>query len=640
VNEDLSVNTLVLSALAVLAGYLIGAIPFGYLVTYWVKGIDIRTVGSGNLGATNVGRTLGFRYFVLVFLLDMLKGFLPTLGFPWLLEQLTGSRPSDLPVAVALATILGHTFPVYLKFRGGKGVATSVGAVLALDSFSCGVSVVAFTVLLFLTRYVSLASLGGGLAFVAAHFARESSPLSRDQMVMSLFSVSVLALLVVRHRGNLARIWAGTERKVNFRGRSPESGDQARPDRPESGDQATPSEPQSGDQQGPSGRIIVVVPVVLAVLALLIGGGVRIYQQANEPIEVSAGPWRLSETDRATTGQQRVDRIAFARAGTRLAATCPRYDRVVVFGVEPNGKLTQIREIQLEGRPVALANVGDNFVVLETPTGDQRHVEPGWWETFDPDGNRLGGRHVAGFYPDDLAVTPDGRRLLLLSSGRAEGDPTKPLPALDVVDFQIDAGSSRTVGRITFDAVDDPCRLSLSASGHFAAVLLTKTGQTLAIDLSTPQSPKLIGRTKSTGSDTPYVSYAPDSDWIMMPVASQSEGIAIRAPFIGRQPKGGSELDPIHHVDYLVCTRHRDSVLELFQTTPTQSLGRLPLKGPLNLSRTRPTGLAYARERALLAVATRSGTIHIVKMIPRGGRPTDSGSDPIAVNSQDTPRRR
>ena len=128
----------------------------------------------------------------------------------------------------------------------------------------------------------------------------------------------------------------------------------------------------------------------------------------------------------------------------------------------------------------------------------------------------------------------------------------------------------------------------------------------------------MIGRTKSTGSDTPYVSYSPDSDWIMMPVASQSEGIAIRSPR-SRPGRSIGELTsgPIHHVDYLVCTRHRDSVLELFQTEPRQSLGRLPLKGPLNLGRTRPTGLAYSRERGLLAVATRSGTIHMVEMVPR-----------------------
>ena len=168
--------------------------------------------------------------------------------------------------------------------------------------------------------------------------------------------------------------------------------------------------------------------------------------------------------------------------------------------------------------------------MLETPTGDQRHVEPGWWETFDSEGNRMGGRHLAGYYPDDLAVTPDGKHLLLLSSGQAEGDPKKPLPALEIVAFDLKTESSRVVGRITFDATDDPCRLSLSASGRCAAVLLTRTNQTLAIDLSVPESPQVIGRTKSTGSDTPYVSYSPDSDWIMMPVASQSEGIAIRSP--------------------------------------------------------------------------------------------------------------
>ncbi len=226
--NDSSAISAAIWGLAVLAAYLVGSIPFGYLVAYRVKGIDIRTVGSGNLGATNVGRILGFRYFLLVFVLDMLKGFLPTMGFPFLIEQLGGSRQPDLPVVVALAAILGHTFPVYLKFRGGKGVATSVGAVLALDPISCAASVVAFGAALGLTRYVSLASLLGGLAFVTAHFAREAAPFNREHIAMSLFSIAVLVLLVVRHRGNVARIWAGTERRVSFRGRGGKSGTQAR----------------------------------------------------------------------------------------------------------------------------------------------------------------------------------------------------------------------------------------------------------------------------------------------------------------------------------------------------------------------------------------------------------------------------
>ena len=610
-NHDLSANSLALSVMAVLAAYLAGSIPFGYLVTHWVKGIDIRTVGSGNVGATNVGRTLGFRYFLLVFVLDMLKGFLPTLGFPWLVSRLTGEGRADLPVLVALAAILGHTFPVYLKFRGGKGVATSVGTVLALDPISCAVSVVAFGGLLAVTRYVSLASLMGGLAFMTAHFAREASPLSREQIAMSLFSIAVVILLFVRHRGNLARIWAGTERRVDFRGRG-----------------------SAPDQKAhPSGKVILAVLLALVLVLTVLVGGVQLYRHATEPIQVSAGPWTLRETDRATTGQQRVDRVAFAAAGTRLAATCPRYDRVVVYGVEPEGKLAQVREIQLEGRPVALVTLDDRFVVLETPTGDQRHVEPGWWETFDTEGNRKGGRHLAGYYPDDLAVTPDRKYLLLLSSGQAEGDPKKPLPALEVVAFDLKAESSRVVGRITFDATDDPCRLSLSASGRCAAVLLTRSNQTLALDISEPESPHVIGRSKSTGSDTPYVSYSPGSDWIMMPVASQSEGIAIRSPRSGKQRDSGIADGPIHHVDYLVCTRHSDSVLELFQTEPQRSLGRLPLTGPLNLGRTRPTGLAYTRERGLLAVATRSGTIHMVEMLPQGPSKA-SGRGTIAASTR------
>jgi glycerol-3-phosphate acyltransferase PlsY len=595
---------LALSALAVLAAYLIGSIPFGYLITYWKMGIDIRTVGSGNLGATNVGRALGFRYFLFVLFLDQLKGFLPTLGFPFFVSRLTGSQPPDLPVLVALAAILGHTFPIYLKFRGGKGVATSLGAVLALDPFSCAVAVLVFGGLLLLTRYVSASSLGAGLAFVAVHFARVAryaSPLRREHIAMSLFSIAVLVLLFIRHRGNLARIWAGTERRVSFRRNGPRPG---------------------GPAHSP-GKVVLLVVVGLVAISLCVIGGIQIYRQATEPIEVSAGPWTLRETDRATTGQQRVDRVAFAREGSRLAATCPRYDRIVVYRVETEGKLALIREIALEGRPVALATLNDRYVVLETPTGDQRHVEPGWWETFDSDGNRLGGRNLAGYYPDDLAVSPDGRLLLVLSSGQAEGDAKKPLPALEIVAVDDKAVLGRAVGRITFDATDDPCRLSLSASGRCAAVLLTKTNQTLAIDLSVPESPRLIGRTKPSDSDAPYVSYSADSDWILMPVASQSEGVAIESPRSGHEAITGSEITPLHGASYLVCTRHRDSVLELFQTEPLHSLGRLPLKGPLNLGRTRPTGLAYSRDRGLLAVATRSGTIHLVKMAPRA-RPRES----------------
>ncbi len=176
--DDLSVNPLVLSALAVLAAYLVGAIPFGYLVTYWVKGIDIRTVGSGNLGATNVGRTLGFRYFLLVFVLDMLKGFLAHAGLS------LACRAAGRLAAARLAGRGGtggdpgsyvSGLPQVPRRQGSRdqrrgGAGTRPDLVRACRSWPS-------RVLLGLTRYVSLASLGGGLAFVAAHFAREASPL-------------------------------------------------------------------------------------------------------------------------------------------------------------------------------------------------------------------------------------------------------------------------------------------------------------------------------------------------------------------------------------------------------------------------------------------------------------------------------
>ena len=107
------------------------------MITYWVQGIDIRTVGSGNLGATNVGRTLGFRYFFAGLVARPAQGFFADDRLSLARGRLTGARSVDLPVLVALAAILGHTFPIYLKFRGGKGVATSLGGVLALDPVSC-----------------------------------------------------------------------------------------------------------------------------------------------------------------------------------------------------------------------------------------------------------------------------------------------------------------------------------------------------------------------------------------------------------------------------------------------------------------------------------------------------------------------
>ena len=430
---------------------------------------------------------------------------------------------------------------------------------------------------------------------------------------MTLFSIAVLILLFARHRSNLARIWAGTERRVSF-GRGPKAGNQAG-----------------------CGKISVFLVAALVLVGAAGLGGAWAYRQMNRRLETSAGPWNLRETDRTATGQQRVDRVVFARGGNRLAAICPRYDRLVIYDVKPDARLALTRDVQLDGRPVAIVTSGDHFIVLERPHGDDRHIEPGWWEVFDLGGNHRGSRNPAGFYPDDLAVSIDGRHLFVISSGQAEGDPKKPMPALETFELDLAAGSGRVRRRVEFDRRDDPARLTLSATGRFAAVLMAKTNQIVGFDISAPERPHLVGRTRPSTADVPYVSPSPDSDWIMMPVASPSEAIAIPSPLKGRHGSS-TAAESIPSPDFVVSARHRDSVVELVQNTPFRPLGRLPLTGPLNLGRTRPTGLAYSPERGLLAVSTRSGSIHLLELAWRG-KQDRARAAPIAI-APDTPVRR
>jgi glycerol-3-phosphate acyltransferase PlsY len=577
---------------SVLAAYLVGSIPFGYLVAYWVKGIDIRTVGSGNLGATNVGRVLGFRYFLLVLALDALKGFGPVLGFPWLLRWATGSSPADLPVMIALAAIIGHNFPIYLRLRGGKGVATSLGAVVALDPVSSAAAVAVFGALLLMTRYVSLSSLGGGIAFLGTYFIRVAAPWSLEHIAMSIFSIAVVTLMIVRHRSNLARVWAGTENRVSL----------------------TRSRPGSRSGPQPSGRMAIVLVIALAVVSFSSLGALWLVHHARQRVEATAGPWFLREIDRVSTGQQRVDRVVFTADGRRLAGICPRYNRLLIYDVESRKRLKSVAEVPLEGRPVSVAVIRTGFVVLERPAGDQKHLEPGWWEVFDQDGRRTSAHNLAGYYPDDLAVSPEGRCLFVLCSGRAEGDERKPLPALDVIDIDSGGGAPRLLGRVTFDPSDDPQRLTLSAQGRFAAVFLAKSKRSAAVDLGNREAPCQIGTTRPVTTQKPYLSASSDSEWIMMPVASEGESVAVALAGGALRNRQSRESTPASGVDFVISTHPNESYIEIAQTTPRVIVGRFPLQGPLNLGRTRPTGLAYAPGPGLLAVATRSGAIHLVEM--------------------------
>lgn len=192
--------------------YLLGAIPNGYLIGR-MRGVDVRTVGSGNIGATNVLRSLGRGWGALTFTLDVLKGFLPAFLAPILAAQTGGvAAPKALALCCGAAAVAGHNWPVYLRFKGGKGVATSAGALLGVVPACVGFAFVGWVLSFLATRYVSVASMVGAVVLVIACWVRYgTTPLWLP------VALSVLGCLVIwRHRGNIQRLRQGTESRASF----------------------------------------------------------------------------------------------------------------------------------------------------------------------------------------------------------------------------------------------------------------------------------------------------------------------------------------------------------------------------------------------------------------------------------------
>jgi len=185
------------------ASYLVGAIPTSYLVVRLVRGEDLRKLGSGNLGATNLFRVLGWRYAVPVGLFDMLKGAVPVLVFA---PRAGGGEL--VPLLLGVTAVIGHVFPVFIGFRGGKGVATGAGVVLGLAPWAFLAALVTWAVLVRLTGYVSLGSVVAALVMPAALYLVYPE---RRQLVW-LF-VALAALIVLLHRANIRRLLAGTEHR-------------------------------------------------------------------------------------------------------------------------------------------------------------------------------------------------------------------------------------------------------------------------------------------------------------------------------------------------------------------------------------------------------------------------------------------
>jgi acyl phosphate:glycerol-3-phosphate acyltransferase len=198
---------LIIIALAIFA-FLWGGIPTGYVVVKLLKGEDIRNFGSGNIGATNVRRVLGMRWFFGVLLLDAFKGAVPML-LAWMIPDSSGL---DRVVAAACA-IGGSLFSPWLGFRGGKGIGTSLGALFVIAPFPMLASIIAFIIILFAWNYVSIASLIAALIFPVSVFVFELIRGVRHDTILLIFSVIVAFMLIVMHRANLLRVANGTEPK-------------------------------------------------------------------------------------------------------------------------------------------------------------------------------------------------------------------------------------------------------------------------------------------------------------------------------------------------------------------------------------------------------------------------------------------
>lgn len=191
-----------MAPLLITLAYLSGSIPFGFLLTRRFAKKDITTEGSGNIGATNVARVAGKKLGALVLLLDAAKGALPV----WAALQVLPAQPV-LHVAVGLAAVLGHVFPVWLRLKGGKGVATAMGVLLVLLPWSALAGLVTWALVVGVTRTSSVGSLSAGVVAVVAAIVQSAPPAS------VALAVTLLVLLGWTHRGNLGRLAKRTEHR-------------------------------------------------------------------------------------------------------------------------------------------------------------------------------------------------------------------------------------------------------------------------------------------------------------------------------------------------------------------------------------------------------------------------------------------
>lgn len=199
----------VLWIVTLLIAYLLGSIPTGYLLVRFVRHEDVRATGSGNIGATNVARSGGKGLGIATLALDALKGF-AAVSFAWHMALYTGfPNGYDLEAMAGLFAVLGHIFPVWLGFRGGKGVATALGVFLALMPMTTLLAFAVFVAVVALTRYVSLASILAAVAIGVLCVVLDT----RRQLIVDIVYIAIPLLVIVKHHANISRLLSQTEPK-------------------------------------------------------------------------------------------------------------------------------------------------------------------------------------------------------------------------------------------------------------------------------------------------------------------------------------------------------------------------------------------------------------------------------------------
>jgi len=200
------------AALLVLLAYLIGALPFGLIIGRATRGVDLREHGSGSIGATNALRTVGWTGAVLTFLLDFAKGAVAVLLVSWLYKAGPAGSPPWVAAAAGIAAVAGHIRSIFIGFRGGRGVATFAGAMLAVSPWTVAIVVPIFALIVWRTRIVSLGSLiGSALAPVVTAGLALADAATWAAVVLALGAAT---MVILAHRDNIARLRAGTERRI------------------------------------------------------------------------------------------------------------------------------------------------------------------------------------------------------------------------------------------------------------------------------------------------------------------------------------------------------------------------------------------------------------------------------------------